>query len=129
MRSIYHAAPRRSIFDHEHLTLRGELIYLFVMTNAIATTILEQLGGNRFLAMTGAHSLTAEASSLTMKLPRISKVWTVKITLEASDTYTVTAYKRRPAPKYFETLEPVSDVYAENLALVFKDLTGLDTSL
>jgi hypothetical protein len=99
------------------------------MNNAIAKTILEQLGGNRFLAMTGAHSLTFEASSLTFKLPTISKVWAVKIELEPSDTYTVTAYKRRRAPVYFEALEPVGDVYAENLAAVFKSLTGLDTHL
>ena len=36
----------------------------------IANTILDQLGGNKFLAMTGANHLLADGNTLRMTLPK-----------------------------------------------------------
>lgn len=101
------------------------------MTNdntAIANTILEQLGGGRFLAMTGAKNLVATERDLQMKLPTISRASCITITLEPSDTYTVQAYRGRGL-KICAYGEPVRDVYADALRRVFEDLTGLYTKI
>jgi hypothetical protein len=98
------------------------------MTNAIATTILEQLGGNRFLTMTGAKGLLDTGRGLQMKLPTISRASCIVITLEADDTYTVQAYRGRGL-NMCAYGEPVSQVYADSLRRVFEDLTGLYTKL
>ena len=58
------------------------------MSTEVAKTILAQLGGKRFIAMTGANSFTGSADELTFKLPTRGKMRAVKIKLEPSDTYT-----------------------------------------
>lgn len=42
----------------------------------VANTILEQLGGSKFLAMTGAKNLLADGNTLLMTLPKIAAVQT-----------------------------------------------------
>ena len=62
----------------------------------VANTILAQLGGRKFLAMTGAYSLTGSADTLSMRLPSKStknKVGGMRITLDPDDTYTLVAIK------------------------------------
>ena len=39
----------------------------------VANTILEQLGGQKFLAMTGANHLVADGNTLRMALPKNSR--------------------------------------------------------
>lgn len=98
------------------------------MKNQVAQTILNQLGGNKFVAMTGAHSLTADANSLTFKFGKNeSKFFACKIELTAMDDYTMTFYKWR---KKFD-LEQVSitGVYCDQLTDIFTQNTGLYTSL
>lgn len=97
----------------------------------IARTILEQLGGRRFLAMTGARDLTAlPEGGLVMKLPsnltkdRISHV---TITLTAMDDYQVEAVAVRAGK-----IKPITfreGIYCENLRETFESITGLVTSL
>jgi predicted RNA methylase len=99
----------------------------------VARTILEQLGGQRFIAMTGAKNLVGEAHALTFKLPaNFAKdgINHVRISLEPSDTYTVRFARlgRAPAHKLTE-VAVVEDVYADDLQDVFTRYTGLDTSL
>jgi hypothetical protein len=98
----------------------------------IATTILEQLGGRRFVMMTGAKNLIAHPNALSFKLPggggfAKDGINYVKITLDPSDTYTVEFSRVRG--RTVKTLHTVSDIYAENLRDVFTRATGLQTSL
>ena len=54
----------------------------------IAKTILQQLGGNKFIAMTGAKNLGSTNKSLQFKIGRNSKsISHVIITLKSSDLY------------------------------------------
>ena len=45
------------------------------MSTTIATTILQQLGGSRFIAMTGAKNLVAEENALIFRLPENWLSW------------------------------------------------------
>ncbi len=97
----------------------------------VANTILAQLGGRRFLLMTGASHLVGDANALTFKLPRRaaadSGINHVKIRLDADDTYTVLALKLDRAG--ITTVREASGIYADDLQRVFTYFTGLDTSL
>ena len=98
-----------------------------------ANTILAQLGGRRFLAMTGAESFASSADTLSFRLPsRLTprRIRGVRIRLDASDTYTVTFLRMGTKPDFTPAIvAECSDVYAENLREVFTRETGLDTSL
>ena len=94
----------------------------------VSKTILAQLGGQRFIAMTGANSFTGSTSTLTFRLPKNSKgVKGVRITLDPTDTYTVEFLAMRK----FEVvmLAKCEGVYCDMLREVFTDNTGLATSL
>lgn len=96
----------------------------------IASTILAQLGGNRFTAMTGAKNLTTDGQSLSFRLPANfarDGVNLVTVRLDPSDTYTVQFRKVRGLN--VRELGEVSDVYADNLRRVFTERTGLDCTL
>lgn len=94
----------------------------------IAATILQQLGGSRFIAMTGAKNLINHGSALSMKLPRnASKANMLKITLDANDTYTVEFSKFRNLD--ITPVKTLNNVYADQLRSVFTATTGLETSL
>lgn len=94
------------------------------MTN-IAQTILAQLGGNQFRAMTGAALLAGERS-LTVK-PALGKASAVVVTLDASDTYTVQVYRGRGLK--MREIKAVSGVYCDTLREVFEAETGLRCTL
>lgn len=83
----------------------------------IANTILAQLGGNRFIVMTGAKQFVAIEQGLMFTLPaRLAKLGInkVRVELAASDTYTI------------EVLQE-SGVYCDQLEQTFEDLTGVYT--
>lgn len=97
-------------------------------TNQVADTILQQLGGNRFIAMTGAKNFLAYPNALSMKImPNSEKVTHVRITLDESDTYTITPLRIRGTN--IITLRGYSMVHVEDLRRSFETLTGLRTSL
>ena len=103
------------------------------MDNTVATTILAQLGGQRFKVMTGASSFAAGVDQLTFRLPSNltrNKIKGVKITLTPADLYTMEflAQKGRPTFKVV-TVEKIEDVYCDQLAEIFERVTGLRTSL
>ena len=95
----------------------------------IAQTILAQLGGNRFVAMTGARNLMAIESGLTLKLGKGAHdgITHLTITLDADDSYTVLFQKVR-GTKVAEITKHVG-VYADMLTDVFYNATGFLTSL
>lgn len=97
--------------------------------NESSNVILQQLGGSRFMVMTGAKPLTGDAKTLHLKLGRNAKnVTHVVITLEGNDTYTMKFLKIRGAHEPKVAAE-IKDVYADQLASVFTQHTGLHTSL
>ena len=102
---------------------------------SIADTILQQLGGNRFVVMTGAKNLAPDGDrSLIFQLPRrMAKdgINVVRITLDPSDTYTMEFVKMADARGGYRmtTVHKVSGVYANQLQDIFESRTGLATSL
>lgn len=95
----------------------------------IASTILAQLGGNQFLAMTGARNLLYGERALTMKLGRNAKKLThLRVELdEATDTYTVDFYRMRGVVVVEQ--QTVSMVHFDQLRPLFTARTGMETSL
>lgn len=94
-----------------------------------AQTILEQLGGSRFVAMTGARNLLATDKGLQFKIGRgaTNKATNVRVTLDASDTYTVEFFAVRGLD-----VRKVSEhalVYADGLRRLFTAETGMQTGL
>ena len=106
------------------------------MTHQVPKIILAQLGGNRFLAMTGAYSLTGSKDTLSMRLPVKSTkdgIGGVRITLDPNDTYTLTAIKlagsfAKGNVRVVEAFKE-SGIYCDMLAETFTEATGLYTSI
>lgn len=105
----------------------------------IGQTILDQLGGNKFRAMTGAVLSYGEFSCIEkgvrcnafqIHLPRRasngSKI--IFIRLMADDTYTMYFGKLNGCFEYV-TLEQVDQLYCDQLQDVFTRYTGLHTRL
>jgi hypothetical protein len=92
--------------------------------NTIAKTILQQLGGDRFIRMTGAKHFTADDQSLTFKLAssRIGKY--IKITLNGTDLYDIDFITGKGYK-----VNTIKDVFAENLTAILEQSTGLYFSL
>jgi len=96
----------------------------------VATTILEQLGGNRFLAMTGAKNLIGGDQMLQFSLPgnlTRDKSNKMRITLSPLDLYTVETFRIRGAECKVCSVE--DGIYFDSLRETFTRITGLDTSL
>ena len=99
----------------------------------VANTILAQLGGRRFIAMTGARDFIGGDNFITFSLPAgfakegINKI---RITLDWTDTYIVEALKVLPGHELkFDTIKKLDYVYADDLEDIFTSVTGLDTHL
>jgi hypothetical protein len=106
----------------------------------IAKTILQQLGGNKFLAMTGAKNLMSDGNKLHMTLPKnMSKANRLTITLDPNDTYQIRFFKLTGGKLNMKTFEyseikekdiKVSDgIYADQLQDIFTSITGMYTHL
>lgn len=106
----------------------------------VAETILRQLGGNKFIVMTGAKNFLAlpNGGGLGMSIPRnMSKANRLKIKLMPDDTYTLEWIKFSPArwmPKQLKfsedkitTLKVQEGVYCDQLQELFTEYTGMYT--
>jgi hypothetical protein len=96
-------------------------------SQAIAQTILAQLGGNRFAAMTGAKNFLRLDSGLQFDIPRANGIRKVRVELNGNDLYDVTFYKVLGV-----NVSPVAelqDLYADQLQSNFTEQTGLYTRL
>jgi len=94
-----------------------------------AKTLLRQLGGNKFIMMTGAKQMSIGKDGLTMKIGRNSKSIThVAIDLDrGKDLYTMKFIRvRKGIPK---VVKQYDGVYADNLNNIFEKETGLYTRL
>jgi hypothetical protein len=94
----------------------------------VAQTIYRQLGGGRFVAMTGAKNLVSSENSLSFRLP-IGTYRSVRIELTPLDTYAVTFYDRRKREKGQPNEKELPNVYADQLIDVIEFNTGLRLSL
>lgn len=100
-------------------------------TNRVATTILEQLGGAEFAALTGATRFVAGGNLLQFCIGSGAKdgINKVRIVLEPNDTYTMTFYRIRGADmKHFGEYD-YSDVYCDQLQDIFERVTGFWVTL
>lgn len=107
----------------------------------VHTEILNQLGGNNFLAMTGSKNLVYSQKennflSMQLKKNKIGAMY-LKIVLEANDTYTMifsTSKKVMNSSLGIKVdthviLKTIEGVYCDMLQSLFTENTGLDTSL
>lgn len=93
----------------------------------VSKTILEQLGGRKFIVMTGATNLTGSDNALTMKIGRNAKsVSHVRITL-VLDMYTMEFIRVRGTK--ITTVASHEMVYSDMLQSIFTKETGMYTSL
>jgi hypothetical protein len=99
----------------------------------VASEILRQLGGKRFALMTGAKHFVAcneQAGALAFKLPArfaLDGINYVKITLTLADEYEMEFFARRGAS--LKSKARREGVYCDQIRAIFRQVTGLDTSL
>lgn len=106
--------------------------------------IMQQLGGNKFIAMTGSHNFTyseTDNNRLSMHLRKNNlKAQYLTIRLNSLDLYDLTFTKKK---KTYETIgghkfcvkselvtvAEITNIYEDMLQLIFEQQTGLRTSL
>jgi hypothetical protein len=97
---------------------------------ATAQTILAQLGGNKFIAMTGAKNIMRHPDgALSLKFQMCRKANYMKITLNSLDTYDIEFGKIRQGKLAYTMTQPFWDVYSDQLQDIFTHYTGLNTHL
>jgi hypothetical protein len=108
--------------------LGGEYVYEYI-TEGVAGTILTQLGGYKFMAMTGANNLIDGGDYLSLKIKRNkTKANYLKITLNKLDLYDmVFSYVRVNSDE--KEIERYENVDFEQLQTIFTKVTGLYTKL
>lgn len=95
-----------------------------------AQTIIAQLGGSRFVAMTGAKQFTWSETEhrLTMKLGRNrQRITHMSITLDPTDTYSVEFL--RASVRVREIAASHSGIYCNMLAQLVEAETGMALSI
>jgi hypothetical protein len=102
------------------------------MNGQPANTILEQLGGNRFIAMTGAREFLELGNGLSFQLPggggRIKQgINNVQIIVAENDTYKMYFSRRRGLT--FKNIHTFENIYWDQLQEIFTQATGVATSM
>jgi hypothetical protein len=100
------------------------------MTNTVANTIFQQLGGNRFVAMTGAKNFLAREDALSFRIGRNkTRCNYVKVIYNAGlDDYSI-LFGYVSANKGLKELEKIDGLYFDDLQPKFTAFTGLYTKL
>jgi hypothetical protein len=94
----------------------------------VARTILEQIGGNKFAAMTGAKNFVGSSNALSFSIGRNCKnINRVVITLTPMDEYNMEF--GRVVKGAFKTTTEFKGVHCGELQDRFEDATGMFTSL
>lgn len=98
------------------------------MSKREGAEVIAQLGGGRFIAMTGAKDFFIGPKGVVFKIGRNSKnVNYVRINLNSMDTYDIEFLQVR---KFKEKVKSTAKgVYADTLRGAFEQHTGLRTSL
>jgi hypothetical protein len=98
------------------------------MSLEVANTILQQLGGKKFVVMTGASNFVGSSDALSFKIGKnANKVTHVRITLTPADLYNVTYLNVRGTT--VKTVTTDEGIYADMLRECFTRSTGLHTTL
>ena len=96
----------------------------------VANTILQQLGGNKFIAMTGSKNLVGSEDALTMQLTKNkAKAKFLRIEITSMDTYNMIFRGSMNKDYEFPEVARHEGVYDDMLQTLFTQVTGLDTSL
>lgn len=102
----------------------------------MADEVLRQLGGRRFIVMTGAKNFLHDGTQMWFYLPAkpgytLNNINKVVIRLDADDTYTVSFVRARLLRRRLEEtlIAHMHGVYADQLQGVFTQHTGLQTQL
>lgn len=95
----------------------------------VATQILNQLGGNKFIVMTGSKNFIGSKNGLTFKVGSGTKNKTthVEIKLNGSDLYDVRFLKC--SIKEIKVISEHSDIYFDELQSLFTEQTGFYTTI
>ncbi|WP_147307472.1 hypothetical protein [Mesorhizobium denitrificans] len=103
------------------------------MMHTVPQTILAQLGGNRFTAMTGAYSFAGSADTLSFRIPQSNKgrFGGVRITLTPADLYDVHFVRLTRDETGFLATETITHegIFADGLSEIITEETGLATTL
>lgn len=96
----------------------------------VANTILAQLGGSKFIAMTGVKNLVGSKDSLTMKLPKcgVKAKW-LRITLNSLDLYDMEFITQKGKFGDIETVKSFENLYADQMVKSFEQTTKMYTKL
>lgn len=93
-----------------------------------ANEILNQLGGNKFIVMTGAQCFSKDNGNTLVVKFKGSKIANIMyVTLNALDLYDVKICKFRGLN--IKTINEVENVYNDMLVNIFEKTTGLYTKL
>jgi hypothetical protein len=100
----------------------------------VSKTILEQLGGRRFIAMTGAKNFLGSNYALSFHLPRNARyegktIDRVRVVLDANDTYSLFFSRWNAKDMKMIQVAEANGIYCDVLAEVFTRYTGLATNL
>ncbi len=102
------------------------------MDNQVAKIILQQIGGRRFVAMTGSHDFINLGNGVRMNLSR-NKTSANRLEIiydEGADLYNLRFYRQSINHKTFEVtkdIKKIDGVYCDMLEDIFSDVTGLYT--
>lgn len=95
-----------------------------------ALTILNQLGGNKFVYMTGVKNLVSCEEALMMDLPKNnSEAKYLRIEIEGNDTYNLIFRKQNKKDFTFPIVKIYKNVFAQSLNTIFEIETGLITKI
>jgi len=95
---------------------------------AVARTILQQLGGNKFRTMTGAKNFIAINNGISFQIPKAKNgINCIQIKLNGKDLYDLSFIKIHGTK--VTTISDDSDVYCDMLQDIFTQTTSLDTHL
>jgi hypothetical protein len=99
--------------------------------NKTVETILEQMGGFRFIKMVGAHNLTNrdKGTTLGFHFRMCRKANICLIHLNGMDLYDIEFHQYSKKNFTTKKKEEYNDIYAEDLQRIFTEYTGLDTHL
>ena len=103
------------------------------MDNQVATIILQQIGGRRFVAMTGSHDFINLGNGLRMSLSR-NKTSANRLEIiydEGADLYNMRFFRfsvhHEPFDIKVKDIKNIEGVYCDMLEDIFTDVTGLYT--
>lgn len=95
----------------------------------IATTIFQQIGGNKFRIMTGATAFVSGTNYLSFRFKMCKFTNMLKIILMDDDTYRMEFYKYNQRKYEAVMVKEYNGIYCDQLQDIFTSVTGLYTHL